>query len=763
LSGTDDPTWVGEATYVGDATFAEDGGDGATDVPLLAGRYRVGRLLGRGGTGQVHEALDVTTEERVAIKFVAQRSQSARRQLRQELTALRLLALPGVVRLHDDGEQGDQTYLVMDLLDGGGFDRLAGPWDGWKEQARALLEAVARVHFAGVHHLDLKPGNVLLDAEGRPVITDFGLARGRSVHNPQDAPREGTPRYMAPEQWRGEETTAATDLYAVGGIFWEMLAGRTLPSGPGSRVLPADAAPEAVRATVAAMLAQDPAQRPQTAVEVLEALFDVTAVLGPEELGLPEVAAGPEELEGLFDEDKPTFLHLARDAAKVLYELTGGERGKVRAELDRWVRAGLAWWNGERVHIERPAIEQLQWGLDPESRRLAELARSDPEGALDHGLAHAEWLAENGEGTAAVGILEALLPLSRDMGRQAEVVRELAIRSFDGSIAVKRVLYHAIHVRDLAAISLARTIRAASQRDWANCIEEADRTIGTQPGARVRYAALAQRVMAHAQLDLGGLRAWLGDEPSLVPVPIWRTAWGMVSYLRGDYEAATKHHLCAAEVPHFGRRMASLSNAAAAAVEWSPPEAEQVLRRIAKELSGRTSPSLELRCHWLNRVVRYRIGAPLRPQPEMVLPARAVSLGLAAHVAHLEAAVAWREGDESLVVLAREAIELYQRVGYEPGVLLMKSLLTVVEPGATQFDVVALLDIRPSEIALQALALAKLGGAAVSDVSHIIASALRERPGERSSLRLDVLSVGEAIEILRSDGLAPSRRSQTPR
>ena len=133
MSGTDDPTWVGEATFAGDATFAEDGRGGSQEVPLLAGRYRVGRLLGRGGTGQVHEAVDVTTDERVAIKFVAQRSRSARRQLRQELTALRLLALPGVVRLHDDGEQGDQTYLVMDLLDGGGFDRLAERgWTGWR-------------------------------------------------------------------------------------------------------------------------------------------------------------------------------------------------------------------------------------------------------------------------------------------------------------------------------------------------------------------------------------------------------------------------------------------------------------------------------------------------------------------------------------------------------------------------------------------------------------------------------------------------------
>lgn len=748
MSGKDDPTWVGEATYVGDATYAEDGGQGTDEVPLLAGRYRVGRLLGRGGTGQVHEAVDVTTEERVAIKFVAQRSQSARRQLRQELTALRLLALPGVVRLHDDGEQGDQTYLVMDLLDGGGFDRLAGPWEAWKEQARALLEAVARVHFAGVHHLDLKPGNVLLDAEGRPVITDFGLARGRSVHNPEDAPREGTPRYMAPEQWKGEETTAATDLYAVGGIFWEMLAGRGLPSDPEARVLPVGCAPEEVRATVTAMLAEDPAQRPQTAVEVLEALFDVTAVLGPEELGLPEVAAGPEELEGLFDEDKPTFLHLARDAAKVLYELTGGERGKVRAELDRWVRAGLAWWNGERVHIERPAIEQLQWGLDPESRRLAALAMSNPEGALEEALRIAEERWNEGRGSAAVGLLEAFLPLARSFGREERLVGALVNLSVNGSVATTWCLHHATRFGGDGAVHLARAVRASEARDWRLCVKDAECAATKLSSDGLRYSALALRIFAQTQFDMDGLRTWLGDAPERTPDALWHSGWGAIHYRDGLYEEATRQHLAAADVGPWSRRMASLTNAAAAAVEWSPAEASRITGRLQRELEGHTSPVLDLRVHWLSRVVDYRLERPLAPSFDHIRAANAVSKRLAAQLAHVEAAFAWRASSVSSSELAALAADLYRDVGYADGEALMRCLLAAVDPSAQAPPLEVLLGMVPYEIALQSLALAYLGGAAIPDVSNVVAEARRVRDVTTHHLRLDVLSIDESVELL---------------
>jgi eukaryotic-like serine/threonine-protein kinase len=229
-------TGLGEETLVS-GDVPDKGG-----VPArLVGRYSVGDLLGRGGSGQVHRAWDELAGEAVAIKFVSGYASSTARLVRRELTALRLLDLPGVVRLRDDGEDQGQHFLVMDLLTGGRFDTLAdrGAWEGWAAEAYALLEALARVHFAGVLHRDLKPGNVLLDSQGRPVITDFGLAQGREVERSGTGPAEGTPRYMAPEQRRGEACDERTDLFALGVMFADML-----DAGP---------APDHVRRVVDAM------------------------------------------------------------------------------------------------------------------------------------------------------------------------------------------------------------------------------------------------------------------------------------------------------------------------------------------------------------------------------------------------------------------------------------------------------------------------------------------------------------------------------
>lgn len=746
--GGDDETWLGDATHTDEMPLPA----AVVEVPLLAGRYRVGGLLGRGGTGQVHEAVDTTSDEVVAIKFVSLRSKGVRRQLRQELTALRLLALPGVVRLHDDGEDGDQTFLVMDLLAGGGFDRLARHgWEGWQEQARVLLESLARVHFAGVLHLDLKPGNVLLDADERPVITDFGLARGRAVHNPDDAPREGTPRYMAPEQWRGEEPTPATDLYAIGGIFWEMLAGRALPKDPGARGLASDCAPEGVRSTVLAMLAEDPAERPQGVVEVLDALFDASAVLGPEALGLPEVATAA-ELEGLFDEEKPTFMHLARDAAKVLHQITGGERAKVRAELDRWVRAGLAWWNGARVHIERPAIEQIRWGLDPESRRLAELARTDPESAVSEAIVLADVYQAEGRTNRVVGVSEGILPLARSLGMGSQVAEGVLRVSLNDPTAHGRALNHAMRSGSDIGVKLVRSVRAQQNGEWARAVELLRDAVAQEVPAKLRDAVGAFYGQALRISDADAYVRWLDEPPAILAPALLHGARGAWAYQSGAFDVAEREHRKAAHSGDSFQRIAAWSNAAAAAVEIPDRAlAWDALQRVSRALKGRAAPLFEARAHWLGRMIQYRLDGMNRLGIEHLDAMEAVSERMATQLALVEGAAAWRtQASEAEAIVAR-ASRGYHAHNHAAGALLADALLAAVQTTPMDLDPEVCGKLPPA-FAVQVLALHRLAGGQPLPWTTTLERARVARPGFWRS-RLDVLTLEEASTILETGAL----------
>ena len=348
---------------------------------VLVDRYRLERVIGRGGSGVVWAAKDERTGERVAVKVLWAMSTKSIRAVRRELSALRWLHLPGVARLRDDGTYDGHAFLVMDLIEGAPFPALP-PNANWRqvvERTAALLEVLARVHFAGVSHCDLKPSNVLVDDQGRVQLLDFGLARGESVAGrPQLGTIMGTPLYMAPEQARGEALNPAVDLYAVGVMLYEALSGGVPHTGtirallrrrmqepaPSLSALCPDLPPSLIE-LVDSLLDLDPQLRPGSAVEVLHALGGaLPAVLGGRLPGV-EPGEGPldqSSLMRLFD-GPDTFLHLREDAARVLWERTGGRRVAVQGELEAWVRAGLASWEGELLTLDRAALERLEDGL----------------------------------------------------------------------------------------------------------------------------------------------------------------------------------------------------------------------------------------------------------------------------------------------------------------------------------------------------------------------------------------------------------------
>ncbi|HEY6546967.1 MAG TPA: serine/threonine-protein kinase, partial [Vicinamibacteria bacterium] len=220
-----------------DATLAQG-------VPERFGPYRVRRKLGQGGMGIVYEAHDERLERSLAIKVIARDAadETTIRRFWREARAAAAVNHPNVCQLYELGEHEGSLYIAMELLEGEPLaERLrkgALPLAEAMPIAFGMLAALEALHARGLVHRDLKPSNVFLTPHGVKLL-DFGLARkavsvGSLTGNLDSGPSEltrpgmilGTPRYMAPEQVRGDEVDGRADLFAVGAILFEMLAGR---------------------------------------------------------------------------------------------------------------------------------------------------------------------------------------------------------------------------------------------------------------------------------------------------------------------------------------------------------------------------------------------------------------------------------------------------------------------------------------------------------------------------------------------------------
>lgn len=290
---------------------------------LLAGRYRIVALLGKGGMGEVYRADDLTLDQPVALKFLpeaAARDQEALERFRKEVRTARTVSHPNVCRVYDVGEVDGLTFLSMEYLDGEDLASLLRrigrvPGDKGMEIARQLCAGLAAAHREGVLHRDLKPANVMLDGRGHAVITDFGLAGFADQMQGLEV-RSGTPAYMAPEQLEGKEVSVRSDIYSLGLVFYEIFTGKrafeaeTLaelvrarserpPSKPSSQVRDLDPAVERV---ILRCLEPDPSKRPATALAVAAALpggDPLAAALAAGETPSPEMVAAAGETEGI--------------------------------------------------------------------------------------------------------------------------------------------------------------------------------------------------------------------------------------------------------------------------------------------------------------------------------------------------------------------------------------------------------------------------------------------------------------------------------
>ena len=294
---------------------------GFTPGTMLAERYRVIGLIGRGGMGEVYRADDLKLGQPVALKFLPERLSSDAAfldRLFAEVRTARQVAHPNVCRVYDIGEADGRHFISMEYVDGEDLAsllrRIGGlPQPKALEIARQLCAGLAAAHERSVLHRDLKPANVMVDGRGRARIMDFGLA---VVGDGGEAGAEiaGTPAYMAPELFAGKPASVRSDLYALGLVLFELYTGKhafDAPSLAGYRQKHAEETPSspsalvpgldpAVERAILRCVEKDPKMRPASAAQVAAALpggDPLAAALAAGETPSPEMvaAAGSED------------------------------------------------------------------------------------------------------------------------------------------------------------------------------------------------------------------------------------------------------------------------------------------------------------------------------------------------------------------------------------------------------------------------------------------------------------------------------------
>ena len=400
----DAPTRPRHATHSPSySSLSSSSSGGGRFVPgiILAERYRIIGLLGKGGMGEVYRADDLTLGQSVALKFLPEavgQSQDRLERFYAEVRIARQISHPAICRVYDVAQMEGTPMLSMEYVDGEDLSSLLRrigrlPRDKAVDIARQICAGLAAAHDKGVLHRDLKPSNIMLDGRGKVRITDFGLASAVEDLRAEDI-AVGTPAYMAPEQLAGRAVSVRSDVYALGLVLYEIFTGRqpfeaasvaelsrmqtqTTPISLTSIVADLD---ETVERAILRCLEPDPSDRPPGPLAVLAALpggDPLAAALAAGETPSPDMVAALGSRAGM----KPAhaFAALAGVIAAIVGLVLIGARAQltsvvpltkspeVLAERGREVLASIG-------HVE-PAADSA-WGFG-RSREYLEWIRDN--------------------------------------------------------------------------------------------------------------------------------------------------------------------------------------------------------------------------------------------------------------------------------------------------------------------------------------------------------------------------------------------------
>ncbi|MEU8224440.1 serine/threonine-protein kinase [Kribbella sp. NPDC048915] len=290
---------------------------------VLAGRYRLLTLLGRGGAGEVWQAEDTVLARHVAVKLLRSLDgdpMDAVERFRAEAQSAARLMHPNVVATYDVGTEGDHVFLVMELVEGPDLAKLMRtsglPTASMVENiARQGARALDAAHGAGIVHRDVKPANLLMAPDGTLKMTDFGIAKRTGSETTGLGVLLGTASYVSPEQIRGGQATPASDWYAFGCVLHELLTGTPPFTGPTADAVMRqhlDVPPPLVTRTdvpaelaglVTQLLAKNPADRPSSAADVDALLNNPTLPGGRSSAASTQVLATEPLGIGHWEED----------------------------------------------------------------------------------------------------------------------------------------------------------------------------------------------------------------------------------------------------------------------------------------------------------------------------------------------------------------------------------------------------------------------------------------------------------------------------
>lgn len=335
-----------EARAAGDLIETLDGGPAAPSrppsSPLRFTHYEIGERLGGGGAGVVYRAIDRRTQQVVALKLLHPSALAEERtvlRFRREFRSVSRLDHPNCVRVLDEGVDGPHRFFTMEHVPGGDMRGLIGaPRDVVLAALVQVAVALDYIHGRRIVHRDLKPANVLLtlDDPPRPKLADFGIALDAlQPRVTQSGMLIGTLAYLSPEQLHGEPVDPRSDLYALGCMSWELIAGApprrphdvmdavTRPPHRLGRLRDhAAEVPAALDELIGALLEPAPKDRPASALEVMHALVEVLAAGAPEtaERLLARVTAGPARSSGRAFLYQPPLVGRTAELAR-LHEL----------------------------------------------------------------------------------------------------------------------------------------------------------------------------------------------------------------------------------------------------------------------------------------------------------------------------------------------------------------------------------------------------------------------------------------------------------